>query len=498
MVAVVVVGTGAAGLAAALAAAISGADVTVLERSRWVGGTTAVSGGVVWAPGNHLAGGDDPADALGYLDALAAGDVDRSLMARFVAAAGPLVRTLEDHTPLRFAPLADWPDYHAELPGGRLGGRSLWPEPLTVAPEVAGMVRPAPDGRDEPPAAGPVTDGAVFRGPVRGRALVAGLLAACLDLGVEVRTGCRVGQLVDGGVVADGDRVEGRVVLACGGFQHAPDLVAAFLPPAGVVPLGPPECDGDGLRLAMGSGAALGNMAEGWWMPALSVPGERADGAAYHRPLHHERAQAGSLMVDGHGRRFVDEAADYGDVGRAMLRFATGTPSWPAAPAHLLFDAAYRATVAVGPLRPGDPDPGWLAVGDTPEAAAAACGLPPATVADEVARFNRHAARGEDPDFGRGGRHYDRWISGGRPLAPLREAPFYAVAVRPGCLGTKGGPRTDAEGRVVGVDGRPRPGLYAAGNAAASCFGTATAAGGSTLGPALVFGWRAGQAAVVD
>jgi succinate dehydrogenase/fumarate reductase flavoprotein subunit len=302
--------------------------------------------------------------------------------------------------------------------------------------------------------------------------------------------------------MAGGERLDGRVVLASGGFQHDAVLRSTFLPSTSISPLGTPGCAGDGLRMVMALGTALGNMTEGWWMPALGVPGEELDGVPYYRPLHSERAQPGAILVDRLGLRFVDEAQNYCEVGRAMQRFDARTYLFPASPCWLVFDAGYRARYPLGPLMPNDPDPTWLHRADDLDALGDQLALPPSALRDTVARFNRGAARCEDPDFGRGTPHYDRWI--GDPnathptLACLLDPPFYAVKVRLGCLGTKGGPRTDDRGRVLRLDGRPVPDLFAAGNAAASPFGIATAAGGGTIGPALVFGTRAGEAAAAS
>lgn len=506
---VIVVGSGAAGLAAALAAAHQGADVVVLEAARGIGGTTAISGGVVWAPGNEH-DRSDPADAHTYVQAVARGDVDRPALDAFVDDAGRVMAALEDRTPLRWAPLHDWPDYHSEFPGGRDGGRSIWPTPMTVPGRVAERVQEAPDSSERPAYDDDdqaITDAVVFRGPLRGQGLVGGLLAGLLDAGVEVRSGTRVDRLLRSdlgvtGVQIAGERLEGRVVLATGGFQFDPALRAAFLAAPGIVPLGTPACSGDGLRMAMSAGTRLGNMTEGWWMPTLSIPGEQLNGAPYSRPLHSERAKPGSILVDRRGLRFVDEAQNYCDVGRAMQRFDAGSYSYPASPCWLVFDAAYRARYPVGPLEPGDPDPDWLHRADDLDGLADQLCIPRAALADTVRRFNVGASLGEDPDFGRGSRPYDRWIGDSRRsspnLAPLVDGPFFATRVELGCMGTKGGPRTDDRGRVLDLTGRPLPGLYAAGNAAASPFGIGVAAGGGTIGPALVFGDRAGEAAVSD
>jgi succinate dehydrogenase/fumarate reductase flavoprotein subunit len=245
--------------------------------------------------------------------------------------------------------------------------------------------------------------------------------------------------------------------------------------------------------------ALFGNTSEAWWMPAMHAPGEHVDGVRHFRPLHAERAQPGAIMVDQAGRRFVDEAQNYGDVGRAMRRVVSRRQSHPGAAWWMVFDAAHRRRYPVGPLEPGGPDPHWLARADDLDGLAQRTGIASGALRSTVTRFNASAAAGADPDFGRGTYPYDRWIgdpSAPHPtLAPLCEAPFYAVEVHLGCMGTKGGPRTDDRGRVLAGSRATVAGLYAAGNAAASPFGTATAAGGATLGPALVFGFRAGEAA---
>ena len=289
------------------------------------------------------------------------------------------------------------------------------------------------------------------------------------------------------------------MVLGTGGFQHDPALVRTFLPIPEIAAMGPPGCTGDAVRFARSVNAAFGNMADAWWMPAIRVPGEEIGGATFFRPLHHERAQPGSIMVDRAGRRFVDEAQNYTDAGRAMLRFDAGTYTWPAAPCWMVFDRAYREHTTVGPLEPGGDDPPWLHRADDLTTLANDLGIPAGALEETVETFNAHAKAGLDPAFGRGTHPYEQWI--GNPdaphpnLAPLDAPPFYAVEVLPGCLGTKGGPRTDSDARVLRDDGAPVPGLFAAGNAAANPFGIGSPGGGGTIGPALVFGTRAGEAA---
>lgn len=510
---VVVVGTGAAGLAAARGAAADGARVTVLESTSTIGGTTAMSGGVSWLPGNRFgAADDDPDDVLTYLRGLDLGDVEPCLVEQFVADAPRVADLLVDTTPLEWSPLP-WPDYHSERPGGREGGRGLEPRPLDLPAGVRDRVR-APLSWRQPVTYREVVHGEVTREVIErrraegtlvmGSALVGALLAAVDDQGVAVRTAVRAtglrtrdGRVV--GVTTDHGDLDGVVVLATGGFERDPALVRTFLraPVAGLT--GAPGARGDGLRMAMRVGAALGNMSEAWWCPALAVPGETVDGEPLDRLVLDERSRPGALMVDRHGRRFVDEAQNYNDVGRAMHAFDAAAFAFSADPTWLVVDHENRTRYHLGPVLRDEPDPPWMCSADDLPGLAGQIGVDADTLVATVARFNAHAVDGHDPDFGRGDTAYDRFVGDpGAPhpnLRPLDQPPFHAVRLRPGTLGTKGGPRTDRDGRVLDLDGDPIPGLFGAGNVTASPFGLAYPGAGGTIGPALVFGTRAGEAA---
>jgi hypothetical protein len=262
-----------------------------------------------------------------------------------------------------------------------------------------------------------------------------------------------------------------------------------------LAPVGAPSARGDGLRLAISQGALLGNMSEAWWCPAISIPGETIDGVPMNRLILTERARPHSLLVDATGRRFVNEAQNYNDLGRTLQNFHPGSYSFPHVPAWLIFDSNYRSSYRLGPLGKRDPDPEWLAKGDTLAELAGTLGLPAGALEATVNRFNEGARRGEDPDFGRGSYPYDRFIGG---IGPVEDGPYYALRVVPGCLATKGGPRTDGDGRVRSINGGIIDGLYAVGNASASAFGMAYPGAGGTLGQGLTFGFKAGDAAAAD
>ena len=492
---VTVVGAGVAGLCAAFAAAKAGARVAVVEAGERIGGTTALSGGIGWFPANQHVPDDTPEEGLAYLRALSLGDSDDTLLQVFASEAGPVAERLERETPLRWQSIP-YADYHAEFEGGReQGGRSLEPLPLDPPRGVAALVRDAPNITAPVTyvelATGEIDRDALARRRERGtftlgRALLAALLEASLDAGVRVETGHRVRALPDAYAV----------VLATGGFERDPQLARAFLRGPMLAPVGAPSARGDGLRLAIAAGAQLGSMSEAWWCPAAQIPGDTIDGEPMFRLILTERARPGCLIVNGRGVRFVDEAQNYNDLGRAFQNFEPTSFSFPNVPAWLVFDGRYRATYRLGPLSRRDPDPSWLARGETLAELARAIDVPADALEATVGRFNDGAARGEDPDFGRGSFPYDRFIG---DLGPLEQPPFYAFRVLPGCLGTKGGPKTDDAGRVLSItDGAPIPGLYAAGNAAASPFGLAYPGAGGTIGPAAVFGTRAGEAAAGD
>jgi hypothetical protein len=296
--------------------------------------------------------------------------------------------------------------------------------------------------------------------------------------------------------LADGTEIAAdAVVLATGGFEWDRGLVDSFLRGPMTSPASVPTNTGDGLRMAMAAGAALGTMREAWWVPTIRIPG-----AARPELVLAERTRPGSLLINREGRRFTNEAANYNALGGAFHQFDATSFRYANLPCWLVFDAAHLRRYGFLSVPPGESTPDWFTSADTVDDLGAALGLPDGALAATVARFNAHATDGTDPDFGRGVSAYDGWNGDldhypgpGATLGPLLEPPFHAVEVHSGCLGTKGGPRTTVDGEVRHVSGALIPGLYAAGNAMAGTTGMVYGGAGGTLGPAMVFGYRAGR-----
>jgi 3-oxosteroid 1-dehydrogenase len=525
---VVVLGTGAAGLIAALAAAESGAEVGIYEKGDALGGTTAVSGGTVWMPCNpHMpAGADSREAALDYLESLSLGLIDRRTAEVIVDDGPQTIRWLESTTPLRFDALPGFPDYHPENPGGRTG-RSLDPAlyPFVELGEwadrvVVGHRNPHVRLADIPIGGGTgvLTDevlqarrAADQRGC--GGGLVGPLLRALLDRGVEPVLSARATDLVVEDGVVVGVRVErngvehvvraGRgVVIATGGFEWDAELVKAFLRGPMTSPASAPTNTGDGLRMAMRVGADLATMSEAWWVPTLEAPGDVAFGRPRSAMLLRERTLPRSIMVNRSGRRFTNEAANYNAFGGSLHVIDPNHLDYANLPCWLVFDQGFVDRYGFHATPAGGVVPDWVVRAPTLGALADMLGVPGDALAATVERWNSMAGRLRDEDFHRGDSAYDRWMGEvteqrghESTIGPLDEVPFYAVEVHSGCLGTKGGPRTDLDGRVLDTRGDAIPGLYAVGNAAAAATGRAYGGAGGTLGPIMVFGRRAGYAA---
>jgi 3-oxosteroid 1-dehydrogenase len=528
---VIVLGTGAAGLVAAIAAADRGASVALFEKSDLVGGTTAMSGGVVWMPNNHHMADaglvDSRDDALAYLESLSLGYLDPDVAAAFVDEGPVAVKWVEDNTPCKFFVVDGYPDYHPEHPGGRgVGGRSLdnhvfsydelgdWAakirnqrgdNPTTLSDTPLG-------GATEPPDPAMIAERLSRHANGLGLALVGGLLKACLDRGIEPQLEHRAVSLLSAEGRVSGVKFETPtgvrevsarrgVVLATGGFEWSEDLVRAHLRGPMTAPASTPSNTGDGLRMAMGAGAELGNMTGAWWAPVTRTRGETAFGAPRVRLVLPERTRPRSLMVNSTGRRFCNEAGNYNAMGGAFHQFDPASFSYPNQPAWLVFDQVHLETYDLLGAAPTSTAPEWVVSAPTVAELAEAIDVPAAVLVATIDRFNEFATSGEDLDFGRGrsafdGFNGDRRLDGAmRTLGPLDRGPFHAIKIECGSLGTNGGPRTDGKARVRSANGGIIDGLFAAGNVMASPTGMAYGGAGGTLGPGITFGYIAGREA---
>jgi 3-oxosteroid 1-dehydrogenase len=550
----IVVGSGAAGLAAATRAHDLGLRVVVLEATDQYGGSTAISGGVVWIPDNPQlpAKGivDSRDDALAYLRWATRGRVPDERLVAFVDGSKRLLGWLHERTHVRLDALEAYADYYPEAPGGKPGGRSMEPVPFDATrlpvevfrqlrrshPQSQVMGRFGITAREAKGFLVPSLLGRLklmwrmlqyaLRAPKRrrfgrdtklhaGNALVAGLRRSLLDRDVPLWLSTPVTGLVieDGRVVGVDAEQQGRpvrltatkgVLLAAGGFERNQAMREQLqrLPVSTDWNAGNLRNQGDGIRLGVEAGAATDLMDQAWWTPVTRIP--KSDSAWV---LVVEKSLPGGIFVNRHGKRFVNEAGPYLDVGRQMYDGDAVPDAW------LVFDARFRRDFPVGPIAPGWAMPdaslskrlreGFLVRADTVEALAEKLGLEPAALRATIDRFNAMADRGVDEDFGRGVSKNDTYYADPRvqpnpSLRALRQAPFYAIRIWPGDLGTKGGLVTDAGARVLDPAGRPIPGLYAAGNTSAAVMGETYPGAGGTIGPAMTFGFLAAESAAAD
>jgi succinate dehydrogenase/fumarate reductase flavoprotein subunit len=548
----IVVGSGAAGLSAACTAAVQGKRVVVLEASDRVGGTTAISGGMVWIPANHKmqpAGlEDDLETAREYLRHTVPGSEADPRMQAFLAGGDEAIRFLEANTSVRLQPVRRYPDYYPDTPGATAGGRVLEPVPFdgsALGADFALLRDPLPEfllfggmmvSREDLPVlrrvgrspkavwhAAKLTARYVLqrlrfhRGTtlVLGNALAARLLKSARDSGVEIRLGAAVTGLAMRGdrVVGVRARMEGTtleltarcgVVLAAGGLSHGVTLRRQYVPrTAGdtAATFGVPGAK-SGAQLAASVGAALSKptnepeSALAFWVPVSKFRRKDGKEAVFPHTVT-DRAKPGLVAVNKEGRRFVNEAVSYHEFVRAQLRAdGTNVPAW------LICDSRFLWKYGLGKVRPftlstaADEKSGYLKRAGSLAELAGAIGVPPAAFTETLRRYNEGAIRGLDPEFGRGSNIYQRHLGDAdqQPnpcVAPIEHAPFYAIAVHPADLGMAAGVMTDENARALRDDGSPVVGLYACGNDMHSVMNGAYPGPGITLGPALVFGYIA-------
>ncbi len=537
---VVVVGAGGAGMTAAITAAHHGLETLVVEKSEYFGGSTARSGGGVWIPNNYAlrkAGvGDSLEDAKTYLAAIVGDVVPEARRDAFLERGPEALEFVRDHSAADFVWVPEYSDYYPEAPGGRAIGRSVEPRPVNgkligdelsrlhppYAKAPAGMVVSQADYRwmslAMRTARGPVTAVKIalrrlvnlaLRRPMyaMGAALAIGLRSGLQDAGVPVwhnaeltdlliENGRVAGVRLNRGGVPTTVRARHGVIVASGGFERSTEMREKWQrsPITADWTTGAASNTGGGIRAGIAAGCDVALMDDAWWGPTIPLTGGPYFCLA-------ERNLPGSIIVNAAGSRYANEASPYVDAVHAMYdgEAATGVshfPSW------MILDQRYRNRYLFAGLGPRQPFPGrWYKHGtlfrsDTIEGLAEQIGVSPEGLRDTVTRFNEMARTGVDTDFHRGESAYDKYygdptVKPNPSLGPIDQAPYYAVKIVPGDLGTKGGIVTDERARALRPDGSVVDGLYAAGNASAAVMGHTYAGAGSTIGPAMVFGYLA-------
>ena len=546
---VIVAGSGSAGMTAAVRAASKGLKVLVVEKAHRIGGTSATSGGVTWIPNHGLGTDDSREQAINYINAVANGPVRHDRIDAFLETGPQMIAFLKE---VGMEPMPmPWPDYFPEAPGARADRSVVFPKydgrrlgslfPLvreqftrfklmnryTLDFMEANIISTRSSGwmREVAKVIGRYWFDVGTRRRGRrdrlfslGAALIGPLIERYAAIGGEFRIGWGVKKLL-----VENDRVTGvlverygreeplharhGVIVCAGGFEWNQELRNRFFTIPGSTRFSstPEEANkGEVLEAGMALGAATEFTETGWWVPTMSLP---LPAVSNFEEIHQAVFDVGrphGVCVNRNGDRFVDEACGYDRFGDSMMRdqLKTGanTPCW------LVFDATFRYKFTAGGIMPTAlmpdrkiPEAWWdhyIFRAPTIGELARKIDIDPAKLESVVARMNDYARTGVDTEFGRGGNAYD--VNFGDPsikpnpcLGPIDKAPFYAVPISLGDLGTKGGLKCDAQARVLDRSDRPIPGLYAAGNASGSPFGNAYPGAGGTIGPAMVFGFIA-------
>ena len=506
----VAVGSSSGGLIAAIVGHDLGLTTVVLEKADTLGGGTALSGGVVWIPCNHhmLAMGlsDSREEALTYIRRVGMGRNDEEKAAAFLDNGPEMLRYIEENTPLKMIAIPDYPDYRAELPGGKRTGRYLLPDPLGMAVALAEAEQRQPFLSKVRRSPVPMVLGFPDALWMAGRTLIGPLVWACLDRGINILTSTRARQLIvdEGRVIGLRAERDGRdflvkgkraVLLASGGYEWNEEMNKRFMHGPPVHAFTNPQNEGDGHIMGMEIGAAIALMDHTMWLPTVRVPGEEIDGKPLYRLFLTSCGKPGDILVNRYGKRCCNEAF-YPDIGSAFIACNSAKSEFTNLPMFWIADQSHRDKYHCGPLAPGQSGETaeWLHRAETVRGLAEQLGLPPDSLEETVQRFNRFAREGKDPDFHRGETAYDEFA--GDPnhkpnpsLAPLEKPPLYAAQIWPGTAGHQGGLVTNGNAQVINVRGDVIPGLYGTSNTTAHLaigFGYNS---GFANGRSMVFGY---------
>ena len=543
----VIVGSGAGSMCAALVLRAAGKRVLVLEKTGLVGGTTAISGGVMWIPANRYmkqAGIDDSAAlATAYLDAVIGDRPDmpgasRERRLAYIEQAPRMIDFLAEQG-LRFRRLPSWPDYY-EAPGASVPGRTVVSELFDIRQlgdwykKLRPGFLPLPANLDEAMQLPLMKRSSAakktllrilgraladkFTGRQRataGQALQGQMLHFALKAGVEIWLEAEVKHLVvhDGrvtGVLLMKDGAERQVnaslgvLVNAGGFARNQGMLDRYIPGTSVAWSSAIAADtGEMIEEGQRIGAAVAQMAERIGMEISLPPG--SEKMVVKAAMQNDICKPHAIVVDQTGVRYARKSSSHPEFSERMVEHAKkqpGVKSW------MICDSQYLAKYMLAGSMPGKKKPkawaeaNFLRSGETLEALATACGIDAAQLRKTVDRYNGFVRQGRDEDFRRGDSAYDRWIGDTLQPAPtntlgtIEQGPYYALQIYPGDVGTFGGLLTDAQARVLRTDGSVIPGLYATGTSTASVMGGAEPGPGGSIGPAMTWAYVAARHAL--
>ncbi len=545
---VLVVGSGGGGMTAAITAKDAGCDSMVIEKAPVFGGSTAMSGGAIWAPCNHLmksAGiNDSPEEAFKYMQTITKGRVSDERLKAYIRSIPEMVKFLEEKTHVCFMVVPEYPDYYPDVDGStRNGGRTIEPVPFNgfTLGSFWHEQRPMPDQSSvfgmihltayefhlmfDTSLKGRLHAlrfiASYFLNPSRlfakrkdsrltlGSALTARLRKSLSDRDIPLWLNTRAKKfIVDQGRVVGVEvekdektiRIMAKkgVVMASGGFEHNLAMREKYQNPpvSDQWTVGNDENVGDAITMGIEVDAGLDFMEESWGMSTSPVPGLEIPYMVLV-----ERSLAGSIVVNSAGKRFCNEAGPYIEVVNAQRNNHSEEQS--AIPAYLIVDSRYSKKYPLGPIMPGASpkkyiESGYVKSDVSIKGLAEQFGIDPEGLAAQVEKYNENAIHGSDPEFEKGKQPIDRYytdpsVKPNSCVAPVDMPPYYAIEIWPGDLGTKGGLNTDEYARVLNQGGQVIEGLYAIGNCSASVMGATYAGAGGTIGPSMTFGYIAAK-----
>ncbi len=507
----VAMGASSGGLAAVIKGHDLGLKTVLLEKSECLGGGTALSGGVLWIPFNHIMleqGYDDSKEeALTHIRHIGLGRHDEELLATYLDTGPEVIRYMVEKTPLKLTIEAS-PDYYADLPGGKKRGRQLYPDPEIMIPLLTEAEA------NHPLVAKVRPDPVPFFAGVRdkwaeGRGLIGGLVMGCVDRGIEILTQVRGKRLImeNGRVIGLKAERDGRdfyikaekgVLLASGGFEWNPEMARRFMNVPELRGMSPNSLEGDGHIMGMEAGAAIALMDHAIYQPVFHCEGEVVQGKLFYRPLSY--GYPGNIIVNRQGRRCCNESF-YPDIGRAFVEYDKNFSELANAPLYWVSDQTETDRSYIAMLASVTPNPDWLVKADSLPELAEKLGIPGDNLVETVERFNEFAQEGNDPDFHRGESTYNHYwgsrrnrdFSPGPVLGPMETPPYYGVKLELGSVGTLGGLLTDKNGLVLNPEKEPIPGLYGTSNTTALLTHGFTYTSGSCQAKSLIFGYIAAR-----